>query len=80
MRLPRDPSGRALAQALSDFVDSVSRQSASHLRLTTQRHGEHHITVPAQAQLRVGTLAAIPDEVAKHAGIDRSAFAAYLFG
>lgn len=80
MRLPRDLAGRDLAQALSAFGYSVTRQSGSHLRLTTQRHGEHHITIPAHAQLRVGTLAAILGEVAKHAGIDRSALADHLFG
>lgn len=44
------------------------------------RQGEHHITIPAHAQLRVGTLAAILGEVARHAGLERSELAESLFG
>lgn len=80
MRLPRDLAGRDLAHALSAFGYAVTRQTGSHLRLTTQQHGEHHITIPTHAQLRIGTLAAILGEVARHLGIGRSALADRLFG
>jgi len=36
------------------------------LRLTTLENGEHHITIPQHDTLRVGTLAAILDDVAQH--------------
>jgi hypothetical protein len=36
MRLPRDVSGDSLAQALKAFGYTITRQSGSHLRLTTQ--------------------------------------------
>ena len=42
MRLPRDLSGNDLAQALHKLGYSNTRQTGSHLRLTTQEHGEHH--------------------------------------
>ncbi len=80
MRLPRDVSGRDLARALEAFGYTVTRQTGSHLRLTTQQGGEHHITIPAHAQLRVGTLAAILGEVARHVGIERGALTERLFG
>jgi hypothetical protein len=35
--------------------------------------GEHHVTIPMHAQLRVGTLAAILGDVAEHLGISRDA-------
>jgi predicted RNA binding protein YcfA (HicA-like mRNA interferase family) len=79
-RLPRDLSGSDLAQALRAFGYVVSRQSGSHLRLTTQTNGEHHVTIPAHQQLRVGTLAAILDEVASHVGIARNRLIERLFG
>ncbi|MDF0650042.1 MAG: type II toxin-antitoxin system HicA family toxin [Nitrospira sp.] len=46
MRLPRDLSGSDLAQALRKLGYSITRQTGSHLRLTTHEHGEHHLTIP----------------------------------
>ena len=80
MRLPRDLSGTDLAHALKVCGYVVTRQSGSHLRLTTQQQGEHHVTIPAHANLRVGTLSAILGEVARHMGIDRGDLAERIFG
>lgn len=71
MKLPRDVSGDDLAKALKTFGYEVARQSGSHLRLTTNENGEHHVTVPKHDSLRLGTLAAILDDVAMHFGINR---------
>jgi HicA toxin of bacterial toxin-antitoxin, len=43
MKFPRDLSGRELVQALGSLGYKVTRQSGSHLRLTTEEHGEHHL-------------------------------------
>lgn len=80
MRLPRDMTGRQLAQALSRFGYAVNHQTGSHIRLTTQRPSEHHATVPAHDPLKVGTLNAILRDVAQHARIDRDALLEQLFG
>ena len=45
MRLPRDLSGNDLAQALHKLGYSITRQTGSHLRLTTQEHGVRGIGV-----------------------------------
>ena len=79
MRLPRDCSGTDLARALRSFGYSVTRQTGSHLRLTTQEQGEHHVTIPAHGSLRLGTLAAILDDVAQHFAISRDNVAQKLF-
>lgn len=50
MKLPLDASGDQLAHALRQFGYGVSRQTRSHLRLTTQRGGEHHVTIPAMGR------------------------------
>jgi predicted RNA binding protein YcfA (HicA-like mRNA interferase family) len=71
MKLPRDLSGSDLAKALRELGYQVTRQSGSHLRLTTTEEGEHHITIPRHDPLRVGTLAAVLDDVAAHFGISR---------
>lgn len=70
-RLPRDLSGAELARLLSRFGYESTRQTGSHLRLTTQRHGEHHLTIPNHASLRVGTLSGLLKDIAEHLGIDR---------
>jgi predicted RNA binding protein YcfA (HicA-like mRNA interferase family) len=72
MKLPRDVSGDDLAKALGVFGYDVTRQSGSHYRLTTTQNGEHHVTVPRHDPLRLGTLAAIIDDVAEHFGISRN--------
>jgi predicted RNA binding protein YcfA (HicA-like mRNA interferase family) len=59
VRLPRDLDGRDLAKALRQFGYEISRQTGSHIRLTTHAGGEHHLTIPDHNPLRVGTLAAI---------------------
>ena len=80
MRLPRDVSGDDLAKVLADFGYRVTRQTGSHLRLTTTESGEHHITIPRHAPLRVGTLAGILGDVAQHFTVTRDDLAERLFG
>jgi predicted RNA binding protein YcfA (HicA-like mRNA interferase family) len=72
MRLPRDISGEELARKLAVFGYVQTRQVGSHMRLTTQVRGEHHITIPAHDPLRVGTLNAILRAVGEHHGLERN--------
>ena len=80
MRLPRDVSGADLAHALRLLGYRVTRQTGSHLRLTTLERGEAHITIPQHNRLRVGTLAAILADVAEHFELSREELGARLFG
>jgi predicted RNA binding protein YcfA (HicA-like mRNA interferase family) len=80
LRLPRDVSGDDLAKALDDLGYRITRQSGSHLRLTTLERGEHHITIPRHAALRVGTLSGLLGDVAQHFGLSREELIAQLFG
>ena len=66
MKIPRDLTGEALIKLLKPLGYSVSRQSGSHIRLTTSQNGEHHITVPNHKPLKIGTLAAIISDIAGH--------------
>jgi len=79
MRLPRDLSGEDLARALRTLGYQVTRQTGSHLRLTTVQHGEYHITIPQHNPLRVGTLAAILGNIAQHFDISRDDLTSRLF-
>lgn len=79
MRIPRDLSGADLIKRLERLGYVVTRQTGSHLRLTSGLHGEHHVTIPNHDPLRVGTLAAILTMVAAHHGITRDALLQRLF-
>ncbi len=79
-RLPRDLTGEALARALSRLGYAPTRQTGSHMRLTTQEGGEHHVTVPRHDPLRVGTLGGILAEVAAHFEASRDDIIERLFG
>jgi len=73
MRIPRDLSGADLIKWLSQLGYAVTRQTGSHIRLSSQDNGEHHVTIPNHDPLRIGTLAAILDGVAAHHGWTREA-------
>jgi predicted RNA binding protein YcfA (HicA-like mRNA interferase family) len=79
MRLPRDLSGEDLAKALKSLGYQITRQTGSHMRLTTIEGEEHHITIPRSNPLRVGTLAGILSDVAEHFKISRKELIKKLF-
>ena len=66
MRIPRDLSAAELAKALRAMGYERARQDGSHIRLTTQRGGEHHVTMPNHSPIKLGTLRAILRAVAAH--------------
>lgn len=79
MRLPRDLSGEELARRLGRAGYTVTRQTGSHMRLSTEKPREHHVTIPRHDALRVGTLASILDDVATHLEITRDDLLARIF-
>jgi predicted RNA binding protein YcfA (HicA-like mRNA interferase family) len=79
MKLPRDISGDELAKALRKFGYTVTRQTGSHLRLTTTEGGEHHVTIPRHDPLKLGTFAGILHDVAEHFAIERDDLLKRLF-
>lgn len=66
MRTPRDVTGVELARALRRLGYEVTRQTGSHLRITTQQHGEHHEVVPNHSPVKIGTFRSILRNVAIH--------------
>lgn len=81
MKLPRDLSGEELARLLRRYGYEVTRQTGSHIRLTSAANvREHHVTIPAHDPLKVGTLSAILADVASYMEMERSAVADDLFG
>lgn len=79
MKLPRDLSGAQLIKALEQLGYQATRQTGSHVRLSSSLPKEHHLTIPLHDPLRIGTLAAILTDVSTHQGITRDTLLARLF-
>ncbi|HUU05410.1 MAG TPA: type II toxin-antitoxin system HicA family toxin [Patescibacteria group bacterium] len=79
MRIPREISGLELAGLLKKYGYQISRQTGSHMRLTTLQQGEHHITIPAHQYLKIGTLSGILNAVADHLQMDKTDLMKELF-
>lgn len=79
MKLPRDLYGRDLADRLDRLGYGIVRQTGSHIYLTTQTPGEHHVCIPDHRPLRIGTLNKILKNIASHHGLDRQKLVDRLF-
>lgn len=71
MKVPREISGEELARLLAKVGYHCTRQTGSHMRLTTQVLGEHHITIPKHHSLKIGTFNDILRDVAQHLKISK---------
>ena len=81
MKLPRDMGGEELAALLDRYGYKITRQTGSHMRLTSTSKGfEHHITIPKHKPLRIGTLSSIVNEIAAYLEIERQKLVEELFG
>ncbi len=66
-KLPRDVNAHQLIKLLGKHYGYiVSRQTGSHVRITTSINGEHHITIPNHNPIKTGTLSSILNAVALH--------------
>ena len=80
MKLPRDIGGEELANLLTKYGYQITRQTGSHMRLTSSLKGtEHHITIPRHKSLKVGTLSGIVKDVALYLEIDKQRLIEELF-
>ncbi len=80
MKLPRDTGGEELANLLRKYGYQVSRQTGSHMRLTSMIRGkEYHITIPRHKPLKSGTLNNILNELAIQLKSDKKSLIHELF-
>jgi predicted RNA binding protein YcfA (HicA-like mRNA interferase family) len=80
LKLPRDLDGKKLAALLRPYGYQITRQTGSHMRLTSTLRGRgHHVTIPAHKELGVGTLHSILREVAAYLEMDLAALVHELF-
>ena len=66
MKLPRDLSADQLIKALRVLGYSIDHQRGSHIRIVTQLNGLHHETIPNHSPIKIGTLAHILQNIARH--------------
>lgn len=78
-KIPRDISGQDLIRLLRRYEYEVTRQAGSHIRLTSQLKGEHHITIPNHNPLKLGTLSSILSDIAQHLEISKQTLVDRLF-
>ncbi len=71
MKLSHNINAIQLIKALQQFGYEPTRQSGSHIRLTTKQNGQHHITIPNHNPLKVGTLNAILTDIANHLDVSK---------
>jgi predicted RNA binding protein YcfA (HicA-like mRNA interferase family) len=79
MKVPRNLSSQQLIQLLANFGYATTRQTGSHIRLTTQENGQHHITIPAHNPLKLGTLTAILRSVSEHFSLTKDELLEKMF-
>ena len=80
MKIPRDLSSDNLIKLLDKFGYSITRQTGSHIRLTSSSKGKnHHITIPAKKSLKIGTLNNIINDIAEYLEINKNELILKLF-
>ena len=53
MKIPRDLDYQEIIKVLASFGYTVTRQTGSHIRLTTEQNGEHHKQYLHTGQLKL---------------------------
>jgi len=80
MKLPRDVGGEELATLLRKYGYRITRQTGSHIRLTSNAKGtEHHISIPRHKPLKVGTLSSILSDLASYLEVEKQKLIEDLF-
>jgi len=72
MKIPRDISSDNIIQLLKKYDYKITRQTGSHIRLTSNLKGkEHNITIPRHKDLKVGTINSILNDISKYLEINK---------
>jgi predicted RNA binding protein YcfA (HicA-like mRNA interferase family) len=79
MKSLHNVSSDELIKSLKILGYNATRQTGSHIRLTTALNGEHHITIPNHNPLKIGTIAAILTDVATHHKISKAELIEKIF-
>jgi predicted RNA binding protein YcfA (HicA-like mRNA interferase family) len=78
-KIPRNLTGQALIKKLKKLGYVPTRQSGSHIRVTTEENGTHHLTIPNHSPIKVGTLSNILKDIASHFKITKDELVEKIF-
>ena len=79
-KIPTDLSGKELVKLLKPFGYSITRQSGSHIRLTSNYMGfKHDITIPDHNYLKIGTLNSILNDLTGYLKLDKETLKKKIF-
>lgn len=78
-KIPRDITGYELSKIIGQFGYQISRQTGSHMRLTTIENGIHHVTIPTHNPLKISTLSNILSDIADHFQLSKKDILEKLF-
>ncbi|KAF0235971.1 MAG: hypothetical protein FD181_3116 [Prolixibacteraceae bacterium] len=78
-KIPRDITGYELSKLIGQFGYQITRQTGSHIRLTTIENGIHHVTIPNHNPLKIGTLSNILSDIADHFQLSKKDILEKLF-
>jgi predicted RNA binding protein YcfA (HicA-like mRNA interferase family) len=79
VKVPRNLSGKDIANALSIYGYQFVRQKGSHIMVTTQQNSEHHLAIPNHDPVKIGTLNGILNRVANHFAVSKEEVIKKLF-
>ena len=80
MKIPRDVSSDKIVQLLKKYEYKITRQTGSHIRLTSNiKEMEHNITIPRHKELKIGTINNILNDISRYLEIDKESFIQNLF-
>jgi predicted RNA binding protein YcfA (HicA-like mRNA interferase family) len=79
-KVPRDISGKELARLLKKCDYQITRQTGSHIRLSSTSKGfEHKITIPDHQTIKIGTLNNILTDIAEYLQMSKQDLLDLLF-
>jgi predicted RNA binding protein YcfA (HicA-like mRNA interferase family) len=79
MKSPRSLAAKELIKLLKIYGYETVSQKGSHIKVTTQKNGEHHLAIPNHDPIKTGTLNAILRQVADHLGKNKEEVLRDLF-
>jgi predicted RNA binding protein YcfA (HicA-like mRNA interferase family) len=79
MKLPRNISGQELVKILTKLGYEKVQQKGSHIKVTTNTNGQHHLAIPNHSPIRTGTLNSILRQVSNHFGKTKEEIIQILF-
>lgn len=78
-KIPRNLAGQTLIKKLKKLGYTPTRQTGSHIRVTTQEKGIHHVTIPNHSPIKIGTLSNILKDIAAHLKLSKEEVIEIIF-